>query len=157
MYTLLEKPEMYQRCAEDYAYCQKVVEEGLRWFNPGTVARTVAQDMVFRDVLLPKDTMLFFPLSISGRDPLAFPNGDEFNPDRETRPDARHIAFGMGKHMCLGQYIARAQLQEAIHQVAQRMRNPKLAGKFGWRPFFGTWGLEGLPIEFEPAPARVEH
>jgi hypothetical protein len=37
------------------------------------------------------------------------------------------------------------------------MHEPKLVGEIGWRPFFGTWGLKGLPIEFEPAEARVEH
>ena len=51
------------------------------------------------------------------------------------------------------QHIARAQLQEGLHQIAQRMRSPRLAGKFGWRPYPGTWGLKGLPIEFAPAPA----
>jgi cytochrome P450 len=56
--------------------------------------------------------------------------------------------------MCLGQYIARAQLQESLHQVAQRMRDPKLDGTFDWRPFFGTWGLKGLPLTFTPAEAR---
>jgi cytochrome P450 len=156
MYTLLDHPQIYRRCAEDHSYCQRVIEEALRWFNPGTVPRIVNEDMVYRDVLLPKDTMLFFPLSISGRDPLAFPDGDVFNPDRPVSPGHRQIAFGLGKHMCLGQYIARAQLQEALHQVAQRMRDPRLVGDFGWRPFFGTWGLKGLPIEFEPA-ARKAH
>lgn len=151
MHTLLQRSDIYQRCAGDYAYCQKVIEEALRWYNPGTVPRIVERDMVYRDVLLPKDTMLFFPLSISGRDPVSFPDGDVFDPDRTIEGEKRHIAFGLGKHMCLGQYIARAQLQEALHQVAQRMREPKLTGEFGWRPFFGTWGLKGLPIEFEPA------
>lgn len=157
MYTLLDYPDIYRRCAEDHDYCQKVIEEALRWFNPGTVPRVVNEDLVFRDVLLPKETMLFFPLSISGRDPETFPEGDVFNPDRPIDPEKRHIAFGLGKHMCLGQYIARAQLQEALHQIAQRMREPKLVDDLSWRPFFGTWGLEGLPIEFEPAPARTEH
>jgi cytochrome P450 len=151
MYTLLKHPDIYRRCAEDHDYCKKVIEEALRWFNPGTVARYVDKDMVYRDVMLPKDTMLFFPLSISGRDPATYPDGHIFNPDRIVEPDKRHIAFGLGKHMCLGQYIARAQLQESLHQIAQRMRDPKLDGTYGWRPFYGTWGLMGLPITFTPA------
>lgn len=157
MYTLLQHRDIYRRCAADHDYCQRVIEEALRWYNPGTVARIVEHDMVYRDVLLPKDTMLFFPLSVSGHDPVTFPDGDVFNPDRAMGVDKRHIAFGLGKHMCLGQYIARAQLQEALHQVAQRMREPKLVGEIGWRPFFGTWGLKGLPIEFEPAPPGLDH
>ncbi len=150
MKTLLDYPEIYQRCAEDHDYCRKVIEEALRFFNPGTTFRFIDQDLEYRDVLVPKDTMLFFPLSISGRDALAFPDGNVFDPERTVDPKRRHIAFGLGKHMCLGQYIARAQLQEALHQIAQRFREPKLAGEYSWRPFYGTWGLKGLPLEFTP-------
>jgi cytochrome P450 len=153
MYTLLDHPDIYERCASDHEYCRKVVEEALRWFNPGTVARIPNEDISFRGVMLPKDQMIFFPLSVSGHDPKAFPDGDRFDPERPIDPAHRQIAFGLGKHMCLGQYIARAQLQEAIHLVAQRMRHPRLAGEFGWRPFYGTWGLKGLPIRFERAEA----
>jgi cytochrome P450 len=155
MYTLLQYPDVYRRCAEDHDYCQKVIEEALRWFNPGTVARFVDQDMVYRDVQLPQDVMLFFPLSVSGRDPVSFPNGGTFNPERVAEPNKRHIAFGLGKHMCLGQYIARAQLQEALHEIAKRMREPRLVGEVNWRPFYGTWGLKGLPIAFTPSPATA--
>lgn len=155
MYTLLDHPEIYERCAEDYDYCRKVIEEALRWFNPGTVARYADTDFEFRGVQFPKDTMLFFPLSISGRDPGTFERADVFDPDRAIDPQHRQIAFALGKHMCLGQYIARAQLQEAIHQVAQRIRHPKLAGDVNWRPFPGTWGIRGLPIEFTPGKAQV--
>ena len=149
MYTLLDYPEIYARCATDHDYCRKVIEEALRWFNPGTVGRIVDQDFEYRGVLLPKDQMLFMPLSISGRDPVAFADAQTFDPERPVDPNRRHIAFGLGKHMCLGQYIARAQLQEAIHLIAQRVKNPRIAGEFGWRPFYGTWGLMGLPLEFE--------
>lgn len=152
MHTLLQYPDIYRRCGEDHDYCKRVVEEALRWFNPGTPSRFVNHDFVYRGVLLPKDIMLFFPLSISGRDPV-FADADVFNPDRVVEADKRHIAFGLGKHMCLGQYIARNQLQEAIHLIAQRMRDPRLDGEIGWRPFHGTWGLKGLPITFTPAGA----
>lgn len=155
IYTLLDYPEIYARCAEDHDYCRKVIEEGLRWFNPSTVARFADKEFEFRGVTFPKDTTLFFPLSISGRDPGTFGDAQTFDPERPVDPNRRHIAFALGKHMCLGQYIARAQLQEALHLIAQRMRNPKLVGEVGTRPFFGAWGLKGLPIEFTPGEARV--
>jgi cytochrome P450 len=155
MYTLLDYPEIYERCAQDHDYCRKVIEEGLRYFNPSTVARFVDKEFVYRGVLFPKDQMLFFPLSVSGRDPGSYQEPDRFDPDRAIDPKKRQIAFALGKHMCLGQYIARAQLQEALHQVAQRMRHPKLAGQPGYRPFYGAWGLKGLPITFEQGETRV--
>ena len=154
MYELIRRPELYIRCADDVAYCRKVVEEGLRYQNPGTIPRLLNEDLPYRDVLFPKDTMLFFPVGMAGRDPSAVSDPDDFNPDRQHDNRNRQMAFGRGMHVCLGQYIARAQIEEGLHLVAQRLANPKLAGKFGYRPFPGVWGLRGLPIEFTPAPLR---
>ncbi|TGD73419.1 cytochrome P450 [Mangrovimicrobium sediminis] len=151
MYSLLEHPDIYQRCASDYEYCSKVIEETFRLNSPATIPRRLQEDIVYRDVLLEKDSMLFFTVGMSGRDPRAFERPDVFDPDREKK-NYRHMAFGRGVHLCLGQYIARAQLQEGLHLIAQRLRNPVLAGEIGHRPFFGVWGLRGLPIRFEPAP-----
>lgn len=150
MYLMTQNLEIYRRCAEDLDYCRKVVEEMLRYFNPGTTFRFTNDEMDYRGVTLPKDTMLFFPLSVSGRDPGTFEDPERFDPERPITADKRHISFGLGKHMCLGQYIARAQLQEGLHLIAQRIREPRTPGPQAWRPFFGVWGIKGLPIEFEP-------
>jgi cytochrome P450 len=154
MQEMLTRPQMYERCAEDPDYCRKVVEETLRYHNPGTSSRLTNEDIVYRDVLLPKDTMLFLPNSMSGRDPQAFPDADTFDPERQHTN--RHLAFGRGMHMCLGQYIARAQIEEGLHLIAQRITKPRLVGEYGFRPFPGVWGLKGLPIEFTPAAASAE-
>jgi cytochrome P450 len=154
MHELLKRPNIYARCAEDLAYCRKVVEEGLRYQSPATIPRLLNDDLVYREVRLPKDTMLFFPVSVAGRDPSAVPHPDEFQPERQH--DKRHLTFGRGMHICLGQFIARAQIEEGLHLIAQRLTNPKLAGRIGHRPFPGVWGLRGLPIAFTPAPRRAE-
>jgi cytochrome P450 len=153
MHALLERPEIYRRCSDDLLYCRKVVEETLRYHSPATIPRLLGEDLVYRDVVLPKGAMLFFPVGMAGRDPTSFPNADDFNPERQH--DNRHMAFGRGMHICLGQFIARAQIEEGLHLIAQRITEPKLAGTFGHRPFPGVWGLRGLPIAFTPAPARA--
>ena len=150
MHDMLQHPDMYARCAEDLGYCRKVVEESMRFRSPGTSARLTNADVVYRDVVIPKDTMLFLPNGIAGRDPSAFPDPEKYDPDRKQVN--RHIGFGRGMHICLGQFIARAQIEEGLHQIAQRIKHPKLAGTYGYRPFPGVWGLKGLPIEFTPAP-----
>ena len=154
MYEMLQRPEMYARCAADPAYCHKVVEESLRYRSPGTSARLTNVDLPYRDVMIPKDSMLFLPNGIAARDPSAVSDPDKFDPDRQQVN--RHIGFGRGMHLCLGQFIARAQIEEGLHQIAQRIKNPKLAGPYGYRPFPGVWGLKGLPIEFTPAPRPAE-
>ena len=154
MHELLKQPEIYERCAEDVTYCRKVIEEGLRYQNPATIPRLLNDDLVYRDVLFPKNTMLFFPVGMAGRDPSAVSDPDTFRPERPQ--GNRHVAFGRGMHICLGQFIARAQMEEGLHLITQRLAHPKLAGTFGHRPFPGVWGLRGLPIEFTPAPFRTE-
>jgi len=154
MQDMLERPEMYERCAVDLAYCHKVVEESMRYRSPGTSSRLTNVDLVYRDVMIPKDTMLFLPNGIAGRDPSAFPDPDKYDPERQQVN--RHIGFGRGMHICLGQFIARAQIEEGLHQIAQRIKKPTLVGSIGFRPFPGVWGLKGLPIEFTPAPRPAE-
>ncbi len=153
MSELLSRPALYHRCAADPGYCRKVVEEGLRFQNPATIPRLVNEDFVYRDVLIPKDSMLFLPVSVATRDPSAVAHPAEFDPERVQ--DNRHLAFGRGIHMCLGQFIARAQIEEGLHLIARRITHPRLAGRPGHRPFMGVWGLRGLPIEFTPAPASA--
>ncbi|MEO6715704.1 MAG: cytochrome P450 [Novosphingobium sp.] len=151
MHTLMEQPVVYRRCAEDIDYCRLVVEEMFRFYNPGTSFRFTDADITYRDVELGRNTMLFFPLSIVGRDPTIFDEPHKFDPERKIDPNFRQLAFGLGKHMCLGQYIARAQIQEGIHLIAQRMLEPRRTAVSGIRPFYGIWGYKGLPIEFTDA------
>jgi cytochrome P450 len=146
MNLLLDRPQIYAKCAADQAYCHKVVDETLRYISPATIPRAMAKDTEYRGVLLPEGTMLFFPVSVVGHDPAAFPDPDRFDPDRVRLN--RHLAFGRGAHMCLGQFIARAQIEEGLHAIAQRIRNPRRAGPSAWRPFYGVWGMRGLPIQF---------
>ena len=149
MDVLIERPEDYARCAVDLDFCAKVVEENFRFHTTATIPRQTNRAIEYRDVLIPEGTMLFFPVSVAGRDTSVAPDAAEFRPEREQKN--RHIAFGRGQHMCLGQHIARAQIEEGLHLIARRITHPRRIGPSGWRPFFGVWGMKGLPIEFDPA------
>jgi cytochrome P450 len=149
MHALLEHPAIYQRCAFDLDYCRKVIQESLRRTSVVSPSRTLFEDVEYRGILFPKGTYLSFAVSLSGRDPNVFANPMAFDPDRAQEP--RHIAFGRGTHICLGQYLATAQMEEGVHLIAQRIVQPRLNGAVTWRPFrAGAWGLQTLPIEFEP-------
>ncbi|MFV8816149.1 cytochrome P450 [Haliea sp. E17] len=147
LYTLLEHPDMYRRCAEEVDYCGKVIEEMLRHTSVVSPSRTLFSPVDYAGIHFPTGTYISFALSLTGRDAQAYPNPLDFDPEREQKP--RHLAFGRGTHICLGQYLARAQLEEGLHLVAQRIHAPKLAGEVTWRPFLGAWGLNSLPIKFE--------
>ncbi|MDG2002794.1 MAG: cytochrome P450 [Novosphingobium sp.] len=155
MNSLLQYPDIYRRCGEDFAYARKVVKEQLRFTTPSNTMRIVTEGFTYRDVEIPEGTMLVFPLTISGRDPELFANPMTFDPDRSEKHPTQ--AFGRGMHICVGQFLAVANVEEGIHIIAQRMKNPQLAGEVTWKPFPGVWGITSLPITFDPveAPERA--
>jgi cytochrome P450 len=154
VWELLARPEMYRRCGEDYDFARRVVEETFRYHSTTSNQRILNEDVIYRDTVLEKNAIVWFPLSVATRDERYAGQADLFDPDR-THVN-RHIGFGLGPHICLGQFIARAQIHEGLHLICQRIRHPHSPGPRGYRPFPGTWGLRGLPITFDVAePAAV--
>lgn len=149
MHSLLQNPEVYQRCAENFDYAKRVVKEQLRFATPSNTMRLTTDTIVYDGVTIAPGTMLIFPLTLSSRDPAVFSNPDTFDPERPEK--SPNQAFGRGMHMCLGQFLAVANLEEGIHQIAKRIVQPKLVGKVEWKPFPGVWGITALPIAFTDA------
>jgi cytochrome P450 len=147
MKMLLERPDMYRRCAEDKEFCGKVAQEALRHSAIATPYREVARDFTYQGHDFRKGETVVCAPPLAGRDPTVFADPLKFDPERENA--GRHVAFGRGAHICLGQFIAKNQLQEGLHLIAQRLRNPRVSGEIVWRPFLGAWGLKSLPIAFE--------
>lgn len=153
MNTMIDHPAMWRRCAQDKDFCRAVVREQLRHTSPSNSYRIAVADVTWDGVTIPAGTMLLFPLGISGRDPAMFDAPLSFDPDRADR--TAPLAFGRGMHICLGQFLAQANVEEATHLIAQRLTNPRHTHDPAWRSFAGVWGIRSLPIAFDPAPARV--
>lgn len=154
VYQLLDRPDDWKRCADDIGYCAKVVEEAFRYSTVATSFRTALEDVDYDGIRFPKGSLIAMAFPLAGRDPTAFPDPDRFDPERVHAN--RHAAFGRGIHICIGMYIARNQLEEGLHLIAQRIGNPHVNGKIGWRPFPGVWGPGSLPIAFDPRAARED-
>jgi cytochrome P450 len=86
-------------------------------------------------------------LSYSGnRDPEAFDNPDELDIERGAR---HHVAFGFGPHQCLGQNLARMELQIVFDTLFRRIPELKLAVPVDQLPFkhdSSIFGLYCLPV-----------
>lgn len=147
MRLLLERPDLYARCAEDKEFCGRVVQEALRQWAIATPYRIVAKEFIYDGFRFAPGKIVVVATSLAGRDPATFDDPLTFDPERQDA--GRHVAFGRGAHICLGQFIARNQLQEGLHLIAQRMKNPRFNGDVVWRPFLGAWGLEKMPIAFD--------
>lgn len=152
VWMLLDRPDLWERCAVDRQYCVLAVEEAFRLASPSNVPRIVLEDIEYEGVLIPAGTHLIFLNNLATRDPTAVTDPLTYDPDRDQ--SARHLAFGRGAHQCLGMHLARLQIEEGLHLIAQRLKRPELAGEVIWRRFPGVWGIESLPIRFTPASAQ---
>ncbi|TCM12729.1 cytochrome P450 [Novosphingobium sp. PhB165] len=148
MNLLIDRPDIYERCREDKAFCALVVEETLRHSTIATPFRQVTESFDYNGMRFEKGRLVAMATPLAGRDPAAFPEPLRFDPEREHK--VRHVGFGRGAHICLGQYLARNQLEEGIHLIAKRMYNPRRDGDVSWRPMLGAWGPRTLPIAFDP-------
>ena len=141
-----EHPDQWAMLHEDPSLAPNAVDEIVR-FEPITpfTARIAMEDVTYRDVTFPQDTIVLVCAQTGNRDPNTYENPDEFD---ITRPQARVLTFGAGPHYCLGVNLARAEMQEALSYLAPRMPGLELTGD----PVFGTidgiYGLDALPIRW---------
>ncbi len=142
-------PDQWALLAERPELAPRAVEEAMRYFGAvrGT-ARFASCDIEYRDVLFPTGTFMAVALADANRDAAVFPDPERFDITSEAAGQPQ-MTFGAGIHYCLGAALARAELQEALPLLAQRM--PKLAidGDITWKPEgVGIFGPAHMPITF---------
>jgi cytochrome P450 len=145
-----EHPAQWALLAEDPSLAAQAVEEVLR-FEPITpfTARIVTEEMTFRDVVFPKDTIVMVCAFTGNRDLDGAENGDGDTFDiAAPRGRARALTFGAGVHYCLGANLARVELQEALAFLAPRMAGLELDGPPVFESITGIYGLAELPVRF---------
>jgi cytochrome P450 len=146
-----DHPDQWALLAEQPELAQRAVEETMRYFGAvrGT-ARFASVDIEFRDVVFPAGTFMSVSLLEANRDPNVFTEPQSFDITSQ-KSDQPQLTFGSGIHYCLGQALARAELQEALPLLAQRMPNLRLDGPTEWKPDgVGIFGPAHMPIAFDP-------
>jgi cytochrome P450 len=146
-----EFPDQWALLAERPELAPRAVEEAMRYLGAvrGTV-RFAPEDIVFRDVLFPKGTLVFVSLAGANRDPGTYDDPGTFDIARERT--VQQMTFGSGIHHCMGAALARAELQEALTLLSRQMPGLAPDGPVEWKPTsFGIWGPARLPLRFSPA------
>jgi cytochrome P450 len=146
---LAEHPDQWEALRSDpRGLALQAVEEALRYepITPFT-ARITTGEIEYRDVTFPAGSIVLVSAWHANRDGL----GEDTFDILADRPRARVLTFGAGIHYCVGANLARAEMQEGLAFLAERVRTVRLAGE----PEFGTpsgiYGLESLPLELELA------
>jgi cytochrome P450 len=148
MQTFLANPDQWRLLAQRPDLGGKAVEEIMR-LNPTTrwVTREVVEDFEYEGVELKAGTTVHLYAEAAGTDPRVYTPGLDITAERKP-----HFGFGGGLHYCLGHFVARADMSEALPLLARRMVDPHELPGATWLPDSGNTGPITLPIGFTPAP-----
>ncbi|MFJ4186528.1 cytochrome P450 [Kitasatospora sp. NPDC089509] len=146
---LLEQPEQIARLA-DPAALPGAVEELLRLLTivHTGLPRVAVEDVELGGVTVRAGEGVIAMLSTANRDQEVFGGTDhratdELDLGRDAR---RHLAFGFGVHQCLGQPLARAELQIALETLFRRLPGLRLTGEREFRTESFIYGMRSLPV-----------
>jgi len=141
-------PDQWALLAERPELAKAAVEEVMRVRPTVTwVTRAATETFTYNDLDIPEGTTVHLFSQCAATDPEHFDDGFDI-----TVPRKPHFGFGGGTHHCLGHFIARGDMTEALKLLAQRIRNPRFAGQVDWLPDSGNTGAIRMPIAFDPEP-----
>lgn len=148
--ALLQHPDQLAllRETEDPKLVSSAVEELLRYLNitHNGRRRAATEDIEIDGTLIHAGDGLIIPNDIGNRDPKAFDDPDRLDIQRGAR---HHVAFGFGNHQCLGQPLARLELQVAYGTLYRRIPDLRLATDLDRIPFKhdgSVYGVYELPV-----------
>jgi cytochrome P450 len=146
--ALLDNPAQMDALRADPARTLGAVEEMLRYFTivDTVVARLCIADTEVGGVTIRAGEGVLTLGQAANRDPDAFDQPDNFNIDRPAR---HHVAFGFGPHQCLGQNLARAELQIIFDTLLRRVPTLRLAVPVDELPFksdAAIYGIYHMPV-----------
>lgn len=146
--ALLENPGQLAMIRDDPATTPAAVEELLRYFSnvQHVTARIATQDMEIRGALVRTGDALIVSGLAADRDGAVFEDPDRLDLGRGAR---HHLAFGYGPHQCLGQHVARAELQIVLDTLFRRIPGLRLAVDFDdlrFRDDTNFYGLYEMPV-----------
>ena len=123
---LLADRARWERLVADPSLVRPAVEEVLRFdANPGLgMPRYIAEDTEVAGEPVPAGTTVMCSMGAANRDETAFERASEMDLARSPNP---HLAFGAGAHSCLGQALARTELQVVLEVLVRRLPGLELA------------------------------
>lgn len=109
MYALLKSPDRLDQLIKNPNLIPNAVDELLRYLNVVQfgIMRRARRDTLISGCRISADEAVVLALGAANRDPERFANPDHLD---WGRPDRFHLAFGFGRHQCIGQHLAKAEL-----------------------------------------------
>ncbi|NJP90698.1 cytochrome P450 [Nonomuraea sp. FMUSA5-5] len=146
--ALLEHPAQLAELRRDPSLTRNAVEELLRLFSIADLvtARVATADLEVGGVTVRAGESVIALSAAADHDPAVFERPGELDVRRDAR---HHVAFGYGSHQCLGQNLARLELEIVFGTLFSRVPGLRVAVPVAELPFKTDgimFGLHELPV-----------
>ena len=124
-----------------------LVDEAIHWMTPVKhFMRSATADTELGGRKIAKGDWLMLCYASGNRDEEVFEEPDRFRSDRKPN---RHVAFGYGAHLCLGQYLAKLEMRILFEELLPHLKSLSLDGEVKMTQAYFVNGPKKLPIRFE--------
>ncbi len=147
-WALAERPEQFRRLKDDPALLPGLIEESIRWETPVKhFMRTATADTELAGQQICQGDWLMLSYHSGNRDESKFDRPFEFDISRSPN---KHVAFGYGAHVCLGQHLARMEMRALWEELLPRLKAMELDGEPARMNANFVCGPKSVPIRFQP-------
>ena len=149
MWALAQNPGEFAKVKAELSLIPSLVDESIRWTTPvKTFMRTAAEDTEVAGRAVKKDDWIMLCYASGNRDEAVFEDPFLFRVDRKPN---KHLAFGYGAHVCLGQHLAKMEMRVLWEELLPRLKSVELDGEPAMSEAVFVNGPKRLPIRFELA------
>ncbi|MEJ0046481.1 MAG: cytochrome P450 [Rhodospirillales bacterium] len=146
LWALAEDAEQFRRVKQNPALIPGLVEESIRWVTPVKhFMRTATADAELGGRRISKGDWLMLSYLSGNRDEAVFEAPFSF--DAERKPN-KHVAFGYGAHICLGQHLARMEMRALWEELLPRLQSVELDGEPANMDSSFVCGPKRVPIRY---------
>ena len=147
IWALAEDPEQFAAVKADPELIPGLVDEAIRWMTPVKhFMRSATADTELGGRRIAKGDWLMLCYASGNRDEEVFEEPFKFRCDRKPN---RHVSFGYGAHLCLGQYLAKLEMRILFEELLPRLKSIALDGEVKMSQATFVNGPKKLPIRFE--------
>ena len=150
--ALIDNPDQMERLRQDRSLIKLFVNEAIRWTAPVKhFFRNATEDYELGGMQIAKGDHIMLSYGAATRDEEAFAQADVFRIDRSVN---NHLAFGYGPHMCLGQFLAKLEIEAFFDALLDRVQTIDLDGPtlYTEAPFVS--GIKSLPVKYRLIASR---
>jgi cytochrome P450 len=145
--ALMEFPDQFALLQQRPELIDQAADEIIRYVSPVKhFMRNCQAPFTMREVTFEPGDLLYLSYASANRDGEFFPDADRLDVTRDNA--AGHVAFGFGRHFCLGAHLARMEIRAIFRELLGRIDRVELAGEPKWTHAYFVEGPKSIPIRY---------